>query len=122
MTAPTLEHLRALLAAEFADADAPVISTALLLLDTRTGREELRLYTRVAAGDPRHEACVWCSEDEHGPFATDVIEAIHAHRLRGWRPTRDAFVNGVLPLGTRRPLTLIAWAVNDLDQETEAGA
>ncbi|TQE33163.1 hypothetical protein [Streptomyces ipomoeae] len=122
MTAPTLKHLRALLDAEFADADAPVISTALLLLDVRTGREELRLFTRVAGGDPRHEVCVWRSEGEHGPFATDAIEAIHAHRLRGWRPTKDAFVNGVLSLGTCRPTGQIGWAVNDLDQDQEDGA
>jgi hypothetical protein len=120
-TAPTA-RLRALLAAEFADPDAPTISTALLLLDVRTGQEELRLFAPAEDGHPGHEICVWKSEQEHGPFATDLIEAIHSHRLRDWRPETDAFLFGVLSTSTKRPTGQIGWAVNGLDAEAEAGA
>ncbi|MFH8295049.1 hypothetical protein [Streptomyces sp. NPDC018059] len=120
-TAPTA-RLRALLADEFADADAPTISTALLLLNIRTGKEELRLFAPAEDGHPGHEVCVWKSEDEHGPFALDMIEAIHSHRLRHWRPETDAFVLGVVSTTTNRPTGQIGWAVNGLGTDAEAGA
>jgi hypothetical protein len=117
VTAPTITRIRSLLADEFADTGAPVISTALLLMDTRTGQEDLRLFAPVAQGEPRHEACVWLSAGpEHGPFALDLIEAIHSHRLRHWRPCTDAFVDGVVATTTRRSTGQIGWAVNHLDQ------
>ncbi|PZT71572.1 hypothetical protein [Streptomyces sp. AC1-42T] len=120
-TAPTA-RLRALLAAEFAADDAPTISSALLLLHIRTGREELRLFARHEDGDPRHEICVWKSEDDHGPFALDLIEAIHSHRLRAWRPDADGFVVGAISTITNQPTGQIGWAIGDLDKEAEAGA
>lgn len=120
-TAPTA-RLRALLADEFAAADAPTISTALLLLNIRTGQEELRLFAPAEDGHPGHEVCVWKSEDEHGPFALDMIEAIHSHRLRHWRPEADAFVLGVVSTTTNRPTGQIGWAVNGLGTDAEAGA
>ncbi|MDJ0465068.1 hypothetical protein [Streptomyces sp. H27-C3] len=120
-TRPTA-RLRALLADEFADDDAPAISTALLLLNIRTGKEELRLFARAEDGHPGHEICVWKSEDDHGPFALDMIEAIHSHRLRHWRPEADAFVLGIISTTTNRPTGQIGWSVNDLDTEAEAGA
>ncbi|MEJ8654675.1 hypothetical protein WKI65_43255 [Streptomyces sp. MS1.AVA.3] len=116
-TAPTA-RLRALLVAEFAasdGSDVPTISTALLLLDTRTGQEELRLFAPAEGGHPGHETCVWKSEGEHGPFATDLIEAIHSHRLRNWRPDTDAFLFSTLSTTTGRPTGQIGWAVNGLD-------
>ncbi|WP_435058444.1 hypothetical protein [Streptomyces sp. bgisy060] len=120
-TAPTA-RLRALLADQFADPGAPRISTALLLLHIRTGKEELRLFAPAEDGQPGHETCVWKSEGDHGPFAIDMIEAIHSHRLREWRPNADAFVLGIISTTTQRPTGQIGWAVNGLDTEAEAGA
>ncbi|MFJ4010981.1 hypothetical protein [Streptomyces sp. NPDC090026] len=119
--APTA-RLRALLAAEFAADDAPTISTALLLLHIRTGKEELRLFARHEDGDPGHEVCVWKSEGDHGPFALDLIEAIHSHRLRAWRPDADGFLLGTISTITNRPTNQIGWAIGDLDKKAEAGA
>ncbi|MFB7545004.1 hypothetical protein ACFC0N_34490 [Streptomyces zaomyceticus] len=119
--APTA-RLRALLAAEFANDGAPTISTALLLLHTRTGKEELRLFTRHEDGDPAPEVCVWKSKDVHGSFATDLIEAIHSHRLRAWRPDIDGFVVGTICTITNQPTNQIGWAIGDLDKEAEAEA
>ncbi|MFJ1837924.1 hypothetical protein ACIOJ9_29145 [Streptomyces sp. NPDC088175] len=119
--APTA-RLRALLAAEFANDAAPTISTALLLLHIRTGKEELRLFARHEDGDPGHEVCVWKSKDVHGAFALDLIEAIHTHRLRAWRPDADGFVVGTISTVTNQPANQIGWAIGDLDKEAEAGA
>ncbi|MDX3165924.1 hypothetical protein PV516_19240 [Streptomyces scabiei] len=105
------DRLRALLAAEFPD-DAPRFDTALLLLSTATGQEEVRLYTQVAAGHPGYETAVYRSEAPHTPFALDLIAALHAHRLHNWRPMRDAFMPGVIHMGTRRATGQIGWALD----------
>ncbi|WP_333745573.1 hypothetical protein [Streptomyces sp. IBSBF 2950] len=105
------DRLRALLAAEF-PADTPQFDTALLLLSTATGQEEVRLYTQVTGGQPGHETAVYRSEAPHAPFALDLIAALHAHRLTNWRPMRDAYMPGVIHLGTRRATGQIGWALD----------
>jgi hypothetical protein len=107
--APTpTDRLKALLAAELTGDAAP--DTALLLLSVATGQEEVRLYTQVTPGEPGHETAVYRSQPPHNASALDLIAALHAHRLHNWRPMRDAYMPGVIHMGTRRATGQIGWA------------
>ncbi|MFF4409876.1 hypothetical protein [Streptomyces sp. NPDC001404] len=117
-TQTTADRLRALLAAKFPGTGAPPVHTALLLLNTSTGQEEVRLYAKDLAGTPGYEKTVFRSETPHSAFALDLIEALHAHRLHHWRPLRDTFMPGVINLTTRRVTGQIGWAL-DLRHLTE---
>ncbi|MFJ4965955.1 hypothetical protein ACIP6P_26520 [Streptomyces sp. NPDC088729] len=112
----TTARLRALLAAKFADADAPAIGTALLLLDIRTGEFELKLFARISSGGRGPQVCVWKSGVDRSPFAIEVSEAIQSHRLRAWRPGIDEVVIG-RDITTNDATGEFGWAVKDLDVE-----
>ncbi|WP_098895694.1 hypothetical protein [Streptomyces sp. t99] len=112
----TTARLRALLAEKFADADAPTISTALLLLDIRTGEFELKLFARISGGRRGPQVCVWKSGGDRSPFAIEVSEAIQSHRLRAWRPGVDEVVIG-RDITTNDATGEFGWAVKDLDAE-----
>ncbi|GAA1112045.1 hypothetical protein [Streptomyces javensis] len=116
LAAPAADRLRALLATELPQPEA--IKTALLLLDPRTGHEEVRLYSPAPDGKPGHETSVYRSQAPHSPFALALIEVLHAHRLHDWRPARDAFMPGVINMTTRRPTGHVGWAI-DLRHLTE---
>ncbi|MEU2453977.1 hypothetical protein ABZ605_28340 [Streptomyces sp. NPDC012765] len=105
------DRLRRLLAAGLPGGHRP-IHTALLLLDTATGREELRLYTPAPDVPPGHQSPVYRLTAPHSPFARDLIAALHAYRLHAWRPDHDAY----LPDHTGRPgphsAGRIGWAID----------
>ncbi|MFJ2752722.1 hypothetical protein [Streptomyces sp. NPDC087297] len=101
-------RLRALLAAGLPGGTRP-IHTALLLLNTTTGREELRLYAPPADGPPGHQRPVFRFTAPHSAFARDLIAALHAYRLHAWQPDRDAY----LPeMPARRTTGQVGWAIN----------
>ncbi|MER6253655.1 hypothetical protein ABT224_20095 [Streptomyces sp. NPDC001584] len=109
--APAAERLRALLADKFpAPADQP--DTALLLLDPRTGHEEVRLYSPAAGAAPGHATGVYRSHHPHDAFALDLIETLHAHRLHHWNPRLDGFAAATTEPRTGRLASPIGWAID----------
>ncbi|MER5302227.1 hypothetical protein ABT039_22590 [Streptomyces lasiicapitis] len=92
--------------------------TALLLLNTATGQEEVYLHAPARDGRPGHMTPLFSSQPPHDPFALDLIAALHAHRLHAWQPARDGFMPGVINLADRRASGQIGWAI-DLRHLTE---
>ncbi|WP_435245031.1 hypothetical protein [Streptomyces tendae] len=122
LTAPAAEvtaPLLALIEAGLPGGTAPV-HTALLLLNTATGQEEVRLYSQVTGGEPGHETAVYRSETPHDLYARGLIAALHAHRVHNWRPTRDGYLRGLIDLKTRRTTGQVGWSI-DLRPEDPTG-
>ncbi|MFZ3475278.1 hypothetical protein ACODT3_42770 [Streptomyces sp. 4.24] len=105
------DRLRALLAAGLPGGTRP-IHTALLLLNTATGREELRLYSPVADGPPGHQRPVYRLTAPHSAFARDLIAALHAYRVHAWRPERDAYMPSQTDRASRRATDQVGWVLD----------
>lgn len=105
------DRLRALLAAGLPGGQRP-IHTALLLLNTATGREELRLYTPVPGGPPGHQSPVYRLTAPHSAFARDLLAALHTYRLHAWRPGHDAYLATHTERRSRNSVGHIGWAID----------